>query len=71
MIEKVVREYDDYNVLINNAGFGKFGPLAELASDDLFTRLAGERSRGDDGCARVGEDRGFVTESTILATNPR
>ncbi len=37
MIDAVVKEYDDYNVLINNAGFGKFGPLVELTSDDLFS----------------------------------
>jgi 3-oxoacyl-[acyl-carrier protein] reductase len=37
MIETVVKEYDDYNVLINNAGFGKFGPLVELTSDDFFS----------------------------------
>jgi 3-oxoacyl-[acyl-carrier protein] reductase len=37
MIEAVVKEYDDYNVLINNAGFGAFGPLVELTSDDFFS----------------------------------
>ncbi len=37
MIDAVVKEYDDYNVLINNAGFGKFGPLVELTSDDFFS----------------------------------
>ena len=36
MIEAVVKEFDDYNVLINNAGFGSFGPLVELTSDDFF-----------------------------------
>lgn len=37
MIEAVVKEFDDYNVLINNAGFGWFGPLIELTSDDFFS----------------------------------
>ena len=36
MIEAVIKEFDDYNVLINNAGFGWFGPLVELTSDDFF-----------------------------------
>jgi len=36
MIETVVREYDDYNVLVNNAGFGSFEPLVELTSDEFF-----------------------------------
>ena len=37
MIEAVVKEYDDFNVLINNAGFGAFGPLIELSSDEFFS----------------------------------
>jgi 3-oxoacyl-[acyl-carrier protein] reductase len=36
MIETVIKEYDDYNVLINNAGFGSFEPLIELSSDEFF-----------------------------------
>jgi 3-oxoacyl-[acyl-carrier protein] reductase len=36
MIETVVKEYDDYNVLVNNAGFGSFEPLIELSSDEFF-----------------------------------
>src|SRR6266498_3690137 len=31
MVAQVVREFDDYNVLVNNAGFGSFGPLVEFA----------------------------------------
>src|SRR5947209_2539864 len=30
MIDEVVREFADYNVLVNNAGFGSFGPLVDL-----------------------------------------
>jgi 3-oxoacyl-[acyl-carrier protein] reductase len=37
MIDAVVKEFDDYNVLINNAGFGSFGPLVELTSDEFFS----------------------------------
>jgi len=37
MVETVVREYDDYNVLVNNAGFGSFEPLVELTSDKFFS----------------------------------
>ena len=36
MIATVVKEYSDYNVLINNAGFGSFAPLVELTGDELF-----------------------------------
>ncbi len=36
MIGEVVKEFADYNVLINNAGFGAFAPLVELASDEFF-----------------------------------
>lgn len=37
MIDAMVKEFDDYNVLINNAGFGSFGPLVELTSDEFFS----------------------------------
>lgn len=37
MIAQVVKEYDDYNVLINNAGFGAFAPLVDLAAEELFS----------------------------------
>jgi 3-oxoacyl-[acyl-carrier protein] reductase len=36
MIGTVVKEYDDYNILINNAGFGSFAPLVDLTADELF-----------------------------------
>lgn len=36
MVATVIKEYDDYNVLINNAGFGSFAPLVELTSDAFF-----------------------------------
>jgi 3-oxoacyl-[acyl-carrier protein] reductase len=36
LIGAVVKEYSDYNVLINNAGFGAFAPLLDLTADDFF-----------------------------------
>jgi 3-oxoacyl-[acyl-carrier protein] reductase len=36
MIATVVKEYSDYNVLINNAGFGSFTSLLELTGDEFF-----------------------------------
>lgn len=36
LIRAVVKEYDDYNVLINNAGFGAFAPLVDLTADEFF-----------------------------------
>lgn len=36
MIQTVVKEYEDYNVLVNNAGFGVFAPLIELSAEEFF-----------------------------------
>ena len=36
MIQQVVKEFGNYNVLINNAGFGAFAPLIELTSEELL-----------------------------------
>jgi 3-oxoacyl-[acyl-carrier protein] reductase len=35
MVEEVIAEFDDYNVLINNAGFGHFAPLIETKLEDM------------------------------------
>jgi 3-oxoacyl-[acyl-carrier protein] reductase len=35
MVEAVVREFGDYNTLINNAGWGRFAPLLDLKVDDF------------------------------------
>src|SRR6266498_3583266 len=35
MVAQVVREFDDYNVLVNNAGFGSFGPLVDLEVEEM------------------------------------
>jgi 3-oxoacyl-[acyl-carrier protein] reductase len=36
LIATLVKEYEDYNVLINNAGFGAFAPLIDLTADEFF-----------------------------------
>jgi len=36
MIQMVVKEYEDYNILINNAGFGVFASLIELSAEEFF-----------------------------------
>ncbi|MFL5601324.1 MAG: SDR family oxidoreductase [Gemmatimonadaceae bacterium] len=36
MVQTVVNEYEDYNALINNAGFGTFGPLVDLTAEEFF-----------------------------------
>jgi 3-oxoacyl-[acyl-carrier protein] reductase len=36
LIGEVVKEFDDFNVLINNAGFGAFAPLVDLTADEFF-----------------------------------
>jgi len=36
MVQAVVKEYEDYNVLVNNAGFGAFAPLIELTAEEFF-----------------------------------
>jgi 3-oxoacyl-[acyl-carrier protein] reductase len=36
MISTVIKAYSDYNVLINNAGFGSFASLLELTGDEFF-----------------------------------
>ena len=37
MVDAVTKEFDDYNVLVNNAGFGSFGALVEVSSDNFFS----------------------------------
>jgi 3-oxoacyl-[acyl-carrier protein] reductase len=36
LIRTMVKEHDDYNVLINNAGFGAFAPLIDLTAEEFF-----------------------------------
>lgn len=40
MVKEVIEEMDDYNVLINNAGFGSFSPLVELKIESMLDVLA-------------------------------
>ena len=35
MVATTVREIGGYNVLVNNAGFGRFAPLLEITADDM------------------------------------
>jgi 3-oxoacyl-[acyl-carrier protein] reductase len=35
MVATTIRELGGYNVLINNAGFGRFAPLLETSADDM------------------------------------
>jgi len=35
LVEQTIARFDDYNVLINNAGFGTFAPLLETSLDDM------------------------------------
>ena len=36
LIGAVAKEYSDFNVLINNAGFGAFTPLVDLTAEEFF-----------------------------------
>ena len=36
LVQSVIHEMDGYNVLINNAGFGSFGPLVRLTSEEMM-----------------------------------
>jgi len=36
LIGAVTKEFSDYNVLINNAGFGAFAPLVDLTAEEFF-----------------------------------
>jgi len=40
LVREVIEEMDDYNVLINNAGFGSFSPLVELKIETMLDVLA-------------------------------
>ncbi len=35
LVDEVVRHFDDYNVLVNNAGFGTFAPLVDVELADM------------------------------------
>jgi 3-oxoacyl-[acyl-carrier protein] reductase len=61
MIQQVIKEFDDYNVLVNNAGFGAFTPLIELSSEELL-RVWQTNVLGSMLCARESA-RHFISRS--------
>lgn len=61
MVQQVIKEFDDYNVLINNAGFGAFTPLIELTSEELL-RVWQTNVLGSMLCARESA-RHFIGRS--------
>jgi len=90
MVETVVREFGDYNVLINNAGFGAFAPLLETTADGFrsvwetnvlgamlvgresaryfVTREAGEGGGHIINIASTAALRGFAGGSTYVSS---
>jgi 3-oxoacyl-[acyl-carrier protein] reductase len=72
MLETVIKEYDDYNVLINNAGFGSFAPLVELTSDEFFrvwrTNVLGAMMVGRESAKHfVGRSYGSIVNISSTA----
>ena len=72
MIETVVKEYDDYNVLVNNAGFGSFAPLVGLTSDEFFrvwrTNVLGAMLVGRESAKRfIGRSYGNIVNISSTA----
>ena len=61
MIGQVTKEFSDYNVLVNNAGFGAFAPLTELSGEELL-RVWQTNVLGTMLCARESA-RHFVGRS--------
>src|SRR6266542_1169296 len=61
LVADVVRELGDYNVLVNNAGFGSFTPPLKLVGADIAQAIVAMLEM---------EDRAFVTEMSVWATNP-
>ena len=72
MIGEVVREYSDYNVLINNAGFGAFAPLVDLTADEFFrvwqTNVLGAMLVGRESAKHfVGRSEGNIVNISSTA----
>jgi len=61
MVAQVASEFSDYNVLVNNAGFGAFAPLVELTGEELL-RVWQTNVLGSVLCARESA-RHFVDRS--------
>jgi 3-oxoacyl-[acyl-carrier protein] reductase len=67
LVEAVVRELGDYNVLINNAGFGVFAPLVSVTAADM-RRVWETNVLGATLVARQSA-RHFVTRQTGTIVN--
>ena len=72
MIDTMVKEHGDYNVLINNAGFGTFGPLVDLSSEEFFkvwaTNVLGAMMVGRESAKHfVGRNYGHIVNISSTA----
>ena len=72
LIAAVTREFSDYNVLINNAGFGAFAPLLELTAEEFFrvwqTNVLGAMLVGRESARHfVGRDYGNIVNISSTA----
>ena len=75
MIDTMVKEHGDYNVLINNAGFGTFGPLVDLSSEEFFkvwaTNVLGAMMVGRESAKHfVGRSYGNIVNISSTAGSP-
>jgi len=72
MVDTMVKEHGDYNVLINNAGFGTFGPLVDLSSEEFFkvwaTNVLGAMMVGRESAKHfVGRNYGNIVNISSTA----
>jgi 3-oxoacyl-[acyl-carrier protein] reductase len=72
LIRTVVKEYSDYNVLINNAGFGAFAPLVDLTAEEFFrvwqTNVLGAMLVARESAKHfVGQDYGNIVNISSTA----
>jgi 3-oxoacyl-[acyl-carrier protein] reductase len=72
MVREVVREFDDYNVLINNAGFGAFTSLLDLTGEEFFrvwqTNVLGAMLAARESAKHfVGRDYGNIVNISSTA----
>ena len=67
MVDETIRAFGSMNVLVNNAGIGSFAPLVALDAAE-FRRVMDTNVFG---AMLEMDDRGFITEPTVWATNPK
>jgi 3-oxoacyl-[acyl-carrier protein] reductase len=72
LIGTVVKEYSDYNVLVNNAGFGAFAPLVDLTAEEFFrvwqTNVLGAMLVARESAKHfVGQDYGNIVNISSTA----